>query len=346
MTSERTDSSTRVSAVVLAYGEEPLLGRCVESLIADPDVDVVVVDNGCTSDAVEEVAPLSRVSVVRPGTNLGFAAGANRGAAAAAGDVLAFVNSDVVVRPGALQALADALLDPSVGLVCASVRLMSDPDRMNTAGNPVHFLGLSWAGGLGEPAADHDTPRDVASVTGATFAATRETWERLGGFYEPLFLYQEDTELSLRCWQQGLAVRYVPSAVAEHDYEFARNPSKWELLERNRLLFMLTLWEARTLAVLAPALIGMELAMFAVSVAQGWWRAKVRGWVWLLRHRSLIRARRAEVARTKRVPDAEVLGLFTARFEPGSEAGVSAPAFMQAGSSAYWSLARRVLGVR
>lgn len=346
MTSEQPHSSSRVSAVVLAYGEERLLPRCVESLLIDPGVDVVVVDNGCTSDAVTVVAALPRVTVVRPGTNLGFPAGANRGARAATGDVLAFVNSDVVVRPGATQALADALLDPAVGLVCASVRLMSDPDLINSVGNPVHYVGLSWAGGLGDPAEEHAAPRDVASITGATFACTRTTWDRLGGFYEPLFLYQEDTELSLRCWQQGLAVRFVPSAVVEHDYEFARNPSKWELLERNRLFFMLTLWERRTLVVLGPALIGMELAMLAVSVAQGWWRAKVRGWIWLLRRRSLIRGRRAEVSRSKRVPDADVLARFTARFEPGAEAGVSAPAVMQAGSSAYWHVARRLLGVR
>jgi GT2 family glycosyltransferase len=330
---------------VLAYGDERLLPRCVESLLIDPDVDVVVVDNGCTSDAVEAVSGLPRVSVVRPGLNLGFAAGANLGAEVATGGVLAFVNSDVIARPEALRALAAALVDPAVGLVCASVRLMNDPARMNTAGNPVHYLGLSWAGGLGDPAEQHAVPAEVTSITGATFACTRATWERLGGFYEPFFMYQEDTDLSLRCWQQGLAVRYVPSAVVEHDYEFARNPSKWELLERNRLVFMLTLWERRTLAVLAPALIGMEVAMFAVSVAQGWWKGKVKGWVWLLRHRSLIRGRRAEVSRAKRVPDAAVLAMFTARFEPGAEAGMSAPGVFQAGSSAYWRVARRLLGV-
>jgi GT2 family glycosyltransferase len=223
---------------------------------------------------------------------------------------------------------------------------MDQPETINTVGNPVHYLGLSWAGGLGEPASAHAVPADVASATGAAMACRRDTWESLGGFYEPLFLYQEDTELSLRCWQQGLAVRFEPGAVVDHDYEFARNPGKWELLERNRLFFMFTLWERRTLAVVLPALLGMELAMFAVSVAQGWWRAKLRGWWWLWRHRSLVRTRRAQVAAARRVPDRELLHLLTGRFDPGAESGVSAPAAVQTVSAAYWWLARRALRVR
>lgn len=339
---------SRISVVVLAYGDEPLLVRCIGAILASQDVvpEVVVVDNGGRPAQVDAVAVLPGVTVLRPGRNLGFAAGANAGAAAASADVLAFVNSDVIVRPGALRALARTLDDPEVGLASASVRLMSSPELINSCGNPVHYLGLSWAGGLGEPAEQHADPADIAVASGAAFACTRTTWERLDGFFEPLFLYHEDTELSVRCWIQGLAVRYQPDAVVEHDYDFARNPSKWEQMERNRLVFMFTLWERRTLAVLMPALLGMEMAMFAVSVKQGWWRAKVRGWWWLVRHRALLRDRRAEVDLLRRVPDAEVLTLLTGRFDPGASTGVGAPAFVQSVSTAYWLMARRILGVR
>ena len=87
-----------VSAVVLAYGPEPLLDDCVHALLssAGPQLEVVVVDNGCTTDAVERVVGDPRVRVVRPSTNTGFAGGANLGAAEATGGVLVFVNSDAV----------------------------------------------------------------------------------------------------------------------------------------------------------------------------------------------------------------------------------------------------------
>ena len=70
---------------------------------------MVLVDNGCTTDAVDRLRDEPGVTVVSPGTNTGFAGGCNLGARHARGDVLAFINGDAVVRPDALRALADAL---------------------------------------------------------------------------------------------------------------------------------------------------------------------------------------------------------------------------------------------
>jgi GT2 family glycosyltransferase len=334
-----------VTAVVLAYGPEPLLEDCVAAILASTGVvaDVVLVDNGCTTSAVADLEGRPGVTVLRPARNTGFAGGCNLGAGRATGDVLALVNGDAVVRPDALARLAAALEDPTVGLASGSLRLHDRPEVMNSAGNPVHYLGLSWAGGLGEPAAAHATVQEVASATGAALAVRRELWERLGGFWEEMFAYCEDAELSLRCWQQGLRVVYVPDAVVLHRYEFSRNPRKLYLLERNRLLLLLTLYERRTLLVLAPALLGLELAVLLVALRQGWAREKARGWWWLLRHPSVVRRRRQWVQAARRVPDRELAGLLTARFEPGAEAGVSAPAALTSGSRAYWSVARRLM---
>ena len=280
-------SAPTVTAVLLAYGDEPVLVEAVEAVLASRGVlaDVVLVDNGCTTDAVEILSSREGVTVLRPATNTGFAAGCNLGAAQARGEFVAFVNGDAVVTPDALGHLVAVAADPSVALASASLRLYDRPEVMNSAGNPVHYAGLSWAGGLGEPAAQHAEPRDIASVTGAAVAVRRELFEAMGGFCELMFAYCEDAELSLRCWQRGLRCRYVPDAVVLHRYEFGRNPSKMYLLERNRLLLLLTLYERRTLLLLTPALLGLELAMVAVALRQGWARQKAAGWWWLLRTR-------------------------------------------------------------
>lgn len=345
MSDQTATAPARVSAVVLAYGAEPLLRRCVQALLASTGVrlDVVVVDNGCTSGAVDEIRHFSRVRVVTPVRNLGFAGGCNLGASLAAGEVLVFVNSDAVVEQGAVTVLVDSLGRPGVGIASGSLRLMDRPDVMNSAGNPVHFLGLSWAGGLGMPASSYDRPGPVASATGAVMALKRTTWDALGGFCETLFAYCEDMELSLRCWQRGWSVEYVPNAVALHAYEFHRNPSKMFLLERNRLFVLLTVYEARTLLLLLPALLGLELAVLGAAVAQGWWRQKVRGWWWLVRHRPELRARRAAVQRARTVADAAMAELLTSRFDPGELTGFRAPAPLTLASTAYWRLVRRLL---
>jgi GT2 family glycosyltransferase len=337
------DLPTRVTAVVLAWGDEPVLEEAVHAALASEGVavDVVLVDNGCTSDAVTRLAAVPGVTVVEPGRNLGFAGGCNLGAARATGDVLAFVNGDAVVRPGALAALA-AALDDTVGLATASLRLHGDEDVMNSAGNPVHYLGLSWAGGLGRPATAYAAPADVASASGAATACRTERFEALGGFYEPMFAYCEDTELSLRCWQQGWRVVYVPDAVVSHRYEFSRNPRKLYLVERNRLLLVLTLWSGRLLGLVAIPLLALEVAVLAMAVRGGWARQKVAGWWWLLRNASLVRERRREVQAARTVPDVGFAHLLTGDVEPGVPE-LAAPAVLRRVSRVYWSVVRRAL---
>ena len=339
------DTVVSATAVVLAYGSEPLLERCVRALLesAGARVDVVVVDNGCTTDAVDRMAVVAGVRVVRPPRNTGFAGGCNLGARHATGHVLVLVNSDAVVEPGAVAALARVLAEPAVGIASGSLRLLDRPGTVNSAGNPVHYLGLSWAGGLGDPASAHSERRRVASATGAVMALRRETWQVLGGFFEPMFAYCEDLELSLRCWQRGWTVEYVPDAVALHAYEFHRNPLKLYLLERNRLLVVLTLYERRTLALLAVPLAGLELAVLLVALTQGWGRHKMHGWWWLARHAGLVRLRRAAVQAARSVPDKDIAPLLTGSFSPGAETGFAAPRPLALVSAAWWWVASRLI---
>ncbi|MCW2680792.1 MAG: glycosyl transferase family 2 [Frankiales bacterium] len=304
-----------VSALVLAYGDEPWIERCVDALLMSRgvDVDVVLVDNGCTTGAPGRLAGRDRVAVLTPEVNLGFAGGCNLAATAARGEFLALVNGDALVDPDALAALVGVARDPSVGIATGSIRLSDHPDQINSVGNPVHFSGLSWAGGFGDPASDHQLPTDVASASGAGMVMRRGLWEQLQGFAPEYFAYLEDTELSLRCWQRGLRVVYVPDAVVVHRYEFSRSPLKNYLLERNRLLLIATVYERRTLVLLAPALLLVEASLLVLALAQGWGDAKVRGWLWLLRHRAWIRSRRRQLQSERLQPDSAVADLLTDR---------------------------------
>lgn len=334
----------RVSAVMLAWGREPVLADAVQAVLAsrDVDIDVVLVDNGCLDDAVERVRGLDRVTVINPGSNTGFAGGCNLGARHARGEVLAFINGDAVVDPHAVRHLADALVG-DVGLASASLRLYDEPQTMNSAGNPIHYTGLSWAGGMGEPAGKYTKPRNIASATGAAVAVRADRFRALGGFCQPMFAYCEDADLSLRCWQRGWRTVYVPDAVVLHRYEFTRNPQKLYLLERNRIFMVLTTLQARTLLVLAPALLGLEVAVFLVSGRQGWRPQKVAGWQWLWKHRGLVAARRRIVQGERVRSDGELADVFTGDFAPSQDTGFSVGPMARALSRLYWALARRAL---
>jgi GT2 family glycosyltransferase len=187
---------------------------------------------------------------------------------------------------------------------------------MNSAGNPFHYLGFVWAGGLGELAARHQSAEDVACASGACMVMPCQLWDDLGGFAPEYFAYHEDTELSLRVWQRGLAVRFVPKAVVLHHYEFARNREKFFLLERNRWIVLLTLLSRRTLALILPALLVAEVGVLVVAVVQGWAMLKLRSWLWLIGNAGWIMARRRQLQQERRVSDRALAPLWSGNLEP------------------------------
>jgi GT2 family glycosyltransferase len=295
-----------VDAIVLCWLAEPLLRASVKALLASEKVDVrvILVDNGCTTDDADYCATLPGVTLIRPGQNLGFSGGMNVGAAAGTGDYVALINADLVVEPHTLARLVDELDQPDVAIAAGAIRLYEDPELLNSSGNAVHVLGLSWVGGLGHRET-RSGPTDVAGAMGACLVTRRTHWDRLGGFYDKYFAYHEDAELSIRTWQMGLRVVNVPDATSVHQYEFSRNPNKAYLSERNRLMFVYTLWSWRALVLLAPPLLAMELAMVLLAARQGFFKAKMRGWAWLWQHRRDLHGRRRLVRTTITVPDRE-----------------------------------------
>lgn len=305
-----------MSVVVLAYGDEPWLHRTVDSALASDgvDVDLIVVDNGATSDAVDTLPDDDRIRVFRPERNLGFAGGVNLGFSRAPGDILVMLNSDAVVAPDTFRLLAAAIAD-GADLAGPVVALADHPDLVNTAGNPLHVLGLVWAGHLDEPRGTIDRVENLATLSGACLAITREAWDRLDGFPEEFFAYHEDADLCWRARQQGMRLDLVHDASALHHYEFSRNTKKMYLMERNRLLFVLTTYSAKTLTVLAVPLVGFELALTMVAASQGWAKEKIRGWGWILRNLGYVRRRRAQVQAARTVPDAELYPLMTTTFD-------------------------------
>ncbi len=341
----RPDAGPRISVVVVAYGADPWLDRSVRAILASEgvDADVVLVDNGGTEGAVDRLELLDDVTVVRPDHNTGFAGGCNLGVAASRAPIVALVNPDAIVELDALRHLAEAVRDPTVGIATASVRLADRRTDLNCAGNDVHFLGISWSGFYGEPAADHAVRADVTAASGAGMAFRRAVWDTLGGFAEEFFAYYEDADLSLRAWQRGWRVVYVPEAVIVHRYEFSRNLGKFELLERNRLSMVLTVFGRRHLLAIAPLAVALEMGLLVMSLREGWWSHKLDAYRWLFSHRRWLRERRRAIQSARVVDDSAMAPLFVAHLAPGNLPDAHAPAAVERMVEAYWTVARRYL---
>jgi GT2 family glycosyltransferase len=299
------------AAIVVAYRSGDALTRCLDSLAG---VEVVVVDNG--GGGAEIDAAEHRATVVRS-PNDGFGAACNLGARETGADVLVFLNPDTVASPGAVEALARRLEDVSIGVAQARLRLLDEPEKLNSSGNVLHVSGLAWPGGYRDAAETVDRVRDIPYASGAALAVRADLFRELGGFTEKLFLYQEDLELCWRARLRGLRIVVEPEADVLHDYLLERPGRRKEYyLERNRLIFLATAFSLRLLLLLAPVLVAAELALALLALRRGWLREKARGWAWLLRHATWLGEHRRAVQASRRVSDRDLAPLLTAVLDP------------------------------
>jgi GT2 family glycosyltransferase len=333
-----------VSVVIVAYNSGPALLRCLDSLAQDgAEHEVVVVNNGDEGPELAAAEARPAVEVLHPGANVGYAAGCNLGAERARGEILLFLNPDTVVRPGAVSELARTVTEPEVGAAMGRLLLLSDPETLNSRGAVIHIAGLGWSSGLGEPAGTVTEPREITYANGSVLAMRRELFEQLGGFTEELFLYHEDLELGWRARMRGRRIVLNPSADVLHDYEHERNPEKYYFMERNRLVFVSSAYSARLLLLLAPVLLLAEAGLTLVSIREGWFRAKVRGWRWVGANAGWIRGHRRRLQAERTVPDRELAHHLTPILDPAMIELPRAVRFVNPMLGAYWAFVRRLL---
>ena len=287
-----------IGAVVVDHDTGPLLDGCVRSLLADGAGPVVVVENGSAGSAATALTDLSGdgpalpVRVVRPGRNVGFGAGVNRGLAALAGESsppewILVCNSDLMVHAGALAALrralesehAWALVGPRIfdetGAVYPSVR--NFPSLADAAGhallaqfNPDNPFTQRYNPGTPQG----DVVTSAAWVSGSCFLARRDALEELGGFDEAYFMYLEDTDLCWRAHHAGWGVGFAGTAEVTHvqGVSTARHPYRMAVAHhRSALRFTVRTTKGwrRAVLPLAVLVLGARMAMAALRLAVG-----------------------------------------------------------------------------
>lgn len=302
----------RASVLVVNYNGRRYLDVCLGSLLADgADCEIILLDNASHDGSAEYVEQhYPQVRVIRSAVNGGFAEGNNQAAREARGEYLAFLNPDTRVEPGWLDALIAVLeSDHTVGLVTPQIRMLGDPERINTCGNEVHCSGLTLCRGVGREPLTYAELTEVSAVSGAAFAMRKDLFLALGGFDTDFFMYMEDTDLSWRARLAGFRCAYVPSSVVYHDYRLKFGPYKTFYQERNRYLILLKTYRWPTLLAMLPAYALAEVVTWGFVLTRERGRAgnKVRVYGWTLRNWRKIMASRRHTQSLRRVPDRALL---------------------------------------
>lgn len=204
-----------VTVVVPTRDDHGSLDRLLSSIVADGGTDdappVVVVDDGSVDpEPLAEVCDRHGARLIRRAECGGPAAARTTGLDAVETAFVVFVDQDVEVRPGWLDALAGHFVDEAVVAVAPRVRSRPGPalrDRYERDYSPLDLGPAPGPVGPGRP---------VAYVPTATLVARTVAIREVGGF-DPSLRFGEDVDLVWRLIDAGGVVRYEPAVEVLHD---------------------------------------------------------------------------------------------------------------------------------
>ena len=207
--SGRPQAAPRISVIMPVYNAERLLGECLAALRASEgaEYELLIVDDSST-DRSREIAAVAGCRVIPSGGRLGPAGARNCGVEAATGDVLFFVDSDVMVRPDTLRRLAaafaeDATLDGVIAVQAPAMRLRNACSRYKNL-----WMYYTYARRAGE---------DVPLFYTTAAAIRRQAFVDSGGFdLNYTNPNVEDTDFGQKLAQQGYRIRVLPDLEVEH----------------------------------------------------------------------------------------------------------------------------------
>ena len=269
----------RLSVIVPVHNGGEGLRHCLQGLAAStrPPDEVIVVDDGSTDGSAADAAALG-ARVVSTGTGpRGPAFARNRGAEAATGDGLVFIDADVVVHPDVLARMEAAFLgEPEVAALFGSY---DDNPPVRSAASLYKNLLHNYVHQHGE--------REAGTFWAGCGAVRRAVFLAAGGFDQSYIRPSiEDIELGVRLRQAGHRIRLCPEIQATHLKRwtlaslwrtdiFARAiPWTRLILRQGRLSSELNLdWRSRLSASAAWALLACTLLVLALALVGPAWTA-------------------------------------------------------------------------
>jgi N-acetylglucosaminyl-diphospho-decaprenol L-rhamnosyltransferase len=225
-----------LAVIILNYRTATLSADCLDSIALDllPGMQVIVVDNASGDGSADAIAQhieargyTAWARVLRSPVNGGFSAGNNLALRGVQARMYVLLNSDTLVRPGALAELRRVLLERrDVGLVGPS---FEDGDgtlleSCHDLPHPVRELVRTANTGLvdrmlgryAEKPRYGELPLEPVWMPFACVAFRRDVLDTVGLLDDGFFMYFEDIDYCLRVREAGYALLYWPRARIVH----------------------------------------------------------------------------------------------------------------------------------
>ncbi|WP_243430585.1 glycoside hydrolase family 99-like domain-containing protein [Pseudomonas sp. 51_B] len=211
-----------VSILIPVFNNIKLTLECLTSIqqhLPDGlDVEIIVADDASTDQTQALLSSLENIRYLRNEQNLGFLRNCNRALGQLKGAFTVYLNNDVQVTAGWLEALLATFADyPKVGAV--GPKFVYPSGHLQEAGAALSPEGVSTMIGFAE---HPDEPRfnytrRVDYVSGACLIVPTALLQRIGGFSQAFLpCYCEDSDLCLTLRAAGYEIYYNPYATIIH----------------------------------------------------------------------------------------------------------------------------------
>ncbi len=226
----------KLAIIVLNYRTPEMVIDCLESLRdqVQPNCQVVVVDN-CSGDdsadiienAIDEHGWGAWVRMERSPVNGGFAAGNNVGIRSIDAEIYLLLNSDTIVRAGAIETLLETLeTHPDVHMLGPQLEWMDGKHQVSTFRYRTPMTELLYASSLGVFAKVfpshvvarelHEWTKGIDWASFACIAIRKEVFDKVGLLDEGYFMYFEDMAFCRKATRAGFKIAYQPKAHVVH----------------------------------------------------------------------------------------------------------------------------------
>jgi GT2 family glycosyltransferase len=209
----------RTSVIIATHARPASLARLIASLapgLASGTREIIIAENGTPAplQLPSGPNPLKHLHEPRPGK----CRIQNRAIAEATGDILVFLDDDLTVAAGYLDAV-ESFFDTHGEFAGMKGRILAQDDPDQKVGPMAVYLDL--------PIADHgDQVIEVRGVLGANMAFRATALRQVGPFDERLGPgacgHEEETEMSARLKRAGFRIGYAPEALVYHEVDRSR----------------------------------------------------------------------------------------------------------------------------
>ncbi len=210
-----------VSIIIPVYNQLQYTAACLASIAevsSEISFEVIVVDDCSQDETHQTLTRIPGLHVNSNEKNLGFIRSCNKGALAARGKYVVFLNNDTIVRNGWLDRLVETFsLYSDAGLVGA--KLIYPDGTLQEAGSILWADGSGWNYGRGDDPEkpEYNYAKETDYCSGACIVLPRELFISVGMFDERYCpAYYEDADLAFKVRAAGMKVYYQPAAEIVH----------------------------------------------------------------------------------------------------------------------------------